>query len=175
MSDELPAVIEGTVVRGGRVGPQPGGTRKFDELKKTTYVRLLRQGVRRYKAAEIVGVSYPTVWTHLKSDPAFAEAVSQAEMAKLDEVEEALYETALAGNVTAQQVVLYNRRPDEWADQRMLKAKLEAAEVERAAAAEKAGPVAVEGLRSKLLELRERLIVPEPTEVAVEVERVDEG
>lgn len=171
MADDLPVVIEGSVVRGGRVGPQPGGTRKFDELKKTTYVRLLRQGVRRYKAAEIVGVSYPTVWTHLKSDPEFAEAVSQAEMAKLDEVEEALYETALAGNVTAQQVVLYNRRPDEWADQRMIKARQELAAAEAAAAqVQEGGPAAVEGLRTKLLELRERLTPPEPEPVLVEEE-----
>lgn len=140
------------------------GRLKFDDLKKATYVSLIRQGVRRVHASELVGVSYPTVLEHLDRFPAFADEVSQAEMARIDEVEEALYETALNGNVIAQQVVLFNRRADEWADQRLLRSRLEAAAAGAEAEETRAGETALESLRGKLAELRERLVPEDPVE-----------
>lgn len=130
---------------------------KFDDLKKATYVRLIRQGVRRVRAAEYVGVTYATVMEHFQRFPEFLADVNEAEMARVDEVEEALFESAIQGNVIAQQVVLYNRRSDEWADQRMRNARLESANDGAAQDAELQAAQAAAQLRGKLLELRERL------------------
>lgn len=134
---------------------------KFDDLKKAVYVRLIRAGMRRVHAAEQVGVAYTTVLEHFRRFPDFAQAVSEAEMARLDLVEEALYETAIGGNVVAQQVVLYNRRPEEWADQRMMRARIEAAAVAEERMEARKAEKALGGLRDKLGELRERLLNPD--------------
>lgn len=131
---------------------------KFDDLKKAMYLNLIRQGVRRIRAAEYVGVSYATVQEHFLRFPEFLEAVSEAEMFRVDMVEEALYETAIAGNVVAQQVVLFNRRPEEWADQRMMRARIEAAAANEESRQRNSAQDSLGGLREKLGELRERLV-----------------
>lgn len=93
----------------------------FSEDQKTTYVTHIRKGFRRYKSAEVTGVPFSTIQYHLQADPVFRKMVLDAEQAKLDEVEEAMYSTAIMGNVPAQQTILYNRRPEEWADQRSIR------------------------------------------------------
>jgi len=55
---------------------------------------------------------------HMDKYPAFAEAMLEAELEANELVEQALYKTALGGNVTAQQVWLYNRDPARWSDKR---------------------------------------------------------
>jgi hypothetical protein len=151
------------------------GTRdpyKFDNYKKAMYVELIRRRVRRVKAAEMVGVSYETVMDHFKRFPGFLRDVSEAEMCVLDEVEESLYANAIEGrNVVAQQVVLFNRRPDEWSDQRMMRAKIEAAAAAEEAKSARAAENALGGLREKLGELRSRLTEDdEPPDVAAATE-----
>ena len=74
-------------------------------------------------AAEAVGVSYSTVWRAMQSDAEFETAVNQAEMRANELVEDALFHSATNGNVTAQQVWLYNRNPDDWRDMRGSKAE----------------------------------------------------
>jgi predicted transcriptional regulator len=152
---------------------------RFDAVKKAAYVRYVRQGIRRVRASELCGVTYSTVREHMHKDEDFARDVSEAEMARLDEVEEAMYQTAIQGNVVAQQVVLYNRRPDEWADQRMLRSRLEAAAAGAEASETRAAESAMDSLKAKLSELRERL-VPADLETAndvveAELEDDDEG
>ncbi len=98
----------------------PGKKRpwKFDEARRRRYCELLARGGRRIVSARAVGVDIKTVERAITSDKAFAEAVSGAEMEADQHVEDALYKSALRGNVTAQQVWLYNRRPDRWQDRR---------------------------------------------------------
>lgn len=98
----------------------PGRLAKFGDQKKEKYLRLLRDGQRRGQAARACGVSYETVRLHLHAEPWFAHAVHDAEMDANEVVENALFETAKAGNVLAQQVWLYNRSPDRWKDRRNL-------------------------------------------------------
>lgn len=136
------------------------GRLKFDALKKATYVALIRQGLRRTHAAELIGVSHAAVTEHMKRFSEFEDAVSEAEMARVDEVEEALFETALNGNVVAQQTVLFNRRPDQWADRSLLRSRLEAISAGVEADEERAATSALDSLRGKLGELRERLATP---------------
>lgn len=146
-----------------RTGPGSRGPYKFDAVKRQAYVHLLRRGIRRVRASEIVGVSYNTILKYMERDEEFMEAIRDAEMARVDEVEEALYREAIqSGNVTAQQVILYNRRSDEWADQRQIKARLEAAKVEAEERERVAETSSLDGLRDKLMALRERVAPPVP-------------
>ena len=57
----------------------------------------------------------------MKKDNGFAEAVSEAESDAIGKVENALFEAATSGNVTAMQVYLYNRDPERWADRRSVR------------------------------------------------------
>jgi hypothetical protein len=102
-----------------------GAAIRFDAIKKAEVLRLIREeGYGKCAAAKQVGIHVSTFWNHLKSDPEFADDLSRAEMkgtgVKVENVEGALYNTALAGNVTAQQVYLYNKAGDTWKDRRNL-------------------------------------------------------
>ena len=94
------------------------GFYKFDETKRSAYLELIRSGRGRCVAARTVGMT-PGGVSHFLGDHAdFAAEVSKMEMEATEGVENALYETALTGNVVAQQVWLYNRNPDRWTDRR---------------------------------------------------------
>lgn len=91
---------------------------KFTDTAKADYLDMLRQGNRRMAAAEAIDVAYSTIWRAMKADDDFARAVELAERRADEEVEDALYQAAISGNLTAIQVWLYNRWPDRWKDQR---------------------------------------------------------
>lgn len=91
---------------------------KFDNIKRDVFLDLLRKGIRRVQACKKVGVTHKTFKTYFDNHPEFADEVSQAEIDANELIEQALYNTALKGNVTAQQVWLYNRCPDRWQDRR---------------------------------------------------------
>ena len=93
---------------------------KFDAARKEVFLDLLRKGIRRTNACKKVGIHRDTFNAHVNKNPKFAEAVMQAEMDANELVEQALFNNALKGNVTAQQVWLYNRDPERWADKRNL-------------------------------------------------------
>ncbi len=92
----------------------------FNAKKREAYLENIRQGQLKGKAAKNVGVDRTTVFKHARKDPEFAKAIEEAEMSLVEVVEDALYKTAVGGNVTAQQVILYNRAPDRWKDKRNL-------------------------------------------------------
>lgn len=100
--------------------PKKGQPVKFGTIKKERYLKLLREGGRRGASAKTIGIHRETVRAHMKADKDFAKAVNQAETEAHELIEDALFQAALAGNVTAQQVYLYNRMPDKWADRRRL-------------------------------------------------------
>jgi ubiquinone/menaquinone biosynthesis C-methylase UbiE len=97
---------------------------KFDAVKKEQYLASLRSGIGRTLAADKTGVSRQTLSNHRTRYPAFAEDESLAETHADEKVENALYEAAVSGNVTAIQVWLYNRQPGKWADRRSVKQEL---------------------------------------------------
>lgn len=82
------------------------------------YLDALRQGARRGAAAQAAGVTRTTIneWKH--DDPDFAAAEIAAELEANELVEDALFQAAVSGNVTAIQVWLYNRMGSRWADRR---------------------------------------------------------
>lgn len=94
---------------------------KFDNIKKDEYLALLREGHTRGLAASLVGVHRATVSIHMKKDRRFAKAVSEAESDAVGKIENALFEAAKSGNVTAIQVYLYNRDSERWSDRRSIR------------------------------------------------------
>jgi hypothetical protein len=104
-----------------RTARRPAKPYKFDAQKREAYLQKLREGCRRGRAAEAVGVSRVTVCDAIRDDAAFADAVTQAELDACEPVEDALFKAATEDrNVTAIQVWLYNRRPDRWKDMRQI-------------------------------------------------------
>ncbi|MDY0339893.1 MAG: hypothetical protein RBS17_01595 [Coriobacteriia bacterium] len=91
---------------------------KMTAAKKEAYLEAIRKGALKGAAAEAIGVTRGTICAHVRSDPEFARAIEEAEMSLVQVVEDALYKAAVEGNVTAQQVILYNRAPDRWRDRR---------------------------------------------------------
>jgi hypothetical protein len=91
---------------------------KFGPKKREVYFQALREGARRTAAAKAAGISSEWVRRTRKDDPHFAEQESEAELDANERVEDAMFKSALEGNVTAMQVWLYNRMPDRWADRR---------------------------------------------------------
>ena len=91
---------------------------KFDYIKKAEYLEHIRNGHTRGYAATLVGIHRSTIVDHMKADSSFAEAVSSAEGDAIGKIENALFEAATSGNVTAIQVYLYNRDKKRWSDRR---------------------------------------------------------
>ena len=91
---------------------------KFDAARKDAFLDLLAKGIKRGSACKKVGISRMTFNRHYNKNKAFADAVLQADMDANELIEQAMFNSALKGNVTAQQVWLYNRDPDHWRDRR---------------------------------------------------------
>lgn len=120
---------------------------KLDTIKKEEYLEQLRNGHTRGYAATLVGVGRSTIYDHMKADKGFAEAISEAETDAIAKIENALFEAANSGNVTAIQVFLYNRDPKRWADRRSVRL-----------AGEGGGPIEVEiDVKGKLIGILNRL------------------
>ena len=91
---------------------------KFDKCLQDAFCDLLKEGVGRTAACKKLNVARSTFNRHLNSNQKFNEAVHAAEMDANEVIEMALFSTAKKGNVTAQQVWLYNRSPERWQDKR---------------------------------------------------------
>lgn len=98
---------------------------KFSEIRRQLYLEYLRQGRGLMKAAELVGVSRPLISEYGKCYPEFKlaeeRAILEGRRNRISHVEDALYEKALEGNVTACLAWLYNRAPDLWRDMRSIR------------------------------------------------------
>jgi len=100
---------------------------KFDTLKREKYLELLAAGGRRCASARAVGVSYETTRQYRYANPDFQELVELAEQEANEKVETALFDAALAGNVTACLAWLYSRCPERWRDMRNVRHEVEPA------------------------------------------------
>ena len=90
----------------------------FGPAKRDAYLAALRNGVGRGEAARSVGIGRNSPGRYGGRHPDFALAIEEAEMAANEKVENALFQAAISGNVTACQVWLYNRVPERWQDKR---------------------------------------------------------
>lgn len=91
---------------------------KFTPEKQKEYLKLLVDGGRRHASAYKIGVTPALIVAVRKRDQEFAKAMDLAERVANEHIESAMYQSAINGNVTAQQVWLYNRMPDKWKDAR---------------------------------------------------------
>ena len=93
---------------------------KFTLEIKREYFQLLQAGGRPRKSALLLGIPWRAVKRRLKKSARFAEAFANAECDGNEKVEEALFNSALSGNVQACQAWLYNRMPERWKDMRKI-------------------------------------------------------
>lgn len=93
---------------------RPDGYVKFDRERRARYLALRRAGVTCRKAARAAGVSINTVLKHRREDPWFAQREEEAIAEAVEEVEAALYDAAVSGNVRAQIFFLVNSAPDRY-------------------------------------------------------------
>lgn len=98
--------------------PHPEPANKHPERIKLVYLAHLERGLRRSAATKAIGVSTSTVWQWRKADPDFAEAEYRAEEVAAEQIEDALFNSAMNGNTQAQIYWLNNRAPLRWRDQR---------------------------------------------------------
>jgi hypothetical protein len=83
-------------------------------MKRSAYLDALAKGLRRGKAAEAAGIHRSVVSRYRKAHPRFAEIESEAELAACEHVEDALFEAAKSGNITACIFFLCNRMAARW-------------------------------------------------------------
>lgn len=88
----------------------------FDDMQaKETFLELVASGVPPVNAG--IEVNWSPLHTKMvMRDPEFADVVMGALQRANASIEEALYNKARAGNVSAIQMWLFNREPDRWRD-----------------------------------------------------------
>lgn len=97
----------------------------FDEMvAKERFIELVANGTAPVNAGIIVGWNPKTTRKWMR-DVEFAEIVQGARDRANGSIEEALYQRALAGNVAAMQMWLFNRSPDEWRDVKRIEIRSE--------------------------------------------------
>lgn len=89
-------------------------------IKARALIESLLEGASITKACEVVGLDRGTFYRWRHKSPIFNTAVINAKASRIEKVEDALYKSALAGNVTAQIFFLTNRASSDWADKRAL-------------------------------------------------------
>jgi hypothetical protein len=94
---------------------------KFGPEKRNAYLQLLRDGNALRTAARGVGVSPELVRLYRKATKGWRRQEEDARREAVGRVEDALFQAAVSGNVTAIQVYLYNRDPKRWQDRRNFK------------------------------------------------------
>ena len=76
-----------------------------------------RNGATDKDVAISLGISIDTLYEYKKRFPEFSESLKHSKDYCDAQVENALYKSAMAGNVTAQIFWLKNRRPKKWREQ----------------------------------------------------------
>jgi len=71
----------------------------------------IRNGMRPGAAAEFIGLTRHDIFDAIDTDGVFAAEVAEAEREATEHVEEALYQAAVSGNVTACRMWLDLRKP----------------------------------------------------------------
>lgn len=75
-----------------------------------------RDGLTDEQIAHNIGVTVKTLYEWKKTNREISEALKKGKEVVDLEVENALFESAKSGNITAQIFWLKNRRPDKWRD-----------------------------------------------------------
>jgi hypothetical protein len=97
-----------------------GSFEKFEGARKAAYLDLLSKGYGKTLAAHHVGVSHAIVCAYRKEFPEFKDEETEAQMNANGQVEAALFNEAIGGDVSACREWLHNRDPENWQDRRKL-------------------------------------------------------
>lgn len=87
---------------------------KFTERKKQLFINLIANGNTIVNICEAMGIDTSTYRKARAADPEFAKEVDEAKKIRLHLVEDALFMSAISGNVLAQKFYLVNRSGGEW-------------------------------------------------------------
>lgn len=98
---------------------------KTPDRTKLVYLAHLERGLRRSAARQAVDVSVAVVNRWRNEDPEFMEQELQAEETAAEQVEDALFQSAINGNTQAQLYWLKNRAPKRWRDARGVDVQVE--------------------------------------------------
>lgn len=93
-----------------------GRPTEFDDRIAGAVLALLEAGKTEQQISEAIGISTRTLSRWKLAHQDFRLAVKAAKSISDDMVEEALFDSALGGNVTAMIFWLKNRQPDRWRD-----------------------------------------------------------
>ena len=77
-----------------------------------------KDGLTQQQIAENLGIGLTTLKDYMKKSPSIATAIKKGKEVTDYQVENALFKSAINGNVTAMIFWLKNRRPDKWRDRR---------------------------------------------------------
>lgn len=88
--------------------------RKFTERKKQLFINLIANGNTIVNICDAMDIDTSTYRKARAADPEFAKEVDEAKQIRLDLVEDALFMSAISGNVLAQKFYLVNRSGGKW-------------------------------------------------------------
>ena len=88
--------------------------RKFTERKKQLFINLIANGNTIVNICDAMDIDTSTYRKARAADPEFAKEVDEAKQIRLHLVEDALFMSALSGNVLAQKFYLVNRSGGKW-------------------------------------------------------------
>jgi len=88
--------------------------RKFTERKKQLFINLIANGNTIVNICDAMDIDTSTYRKARAADPEFAKEVDEAKKIRLHLVEDALFMSAISGNVLAQKFYLVNRSGGEW-------------------------------------------------------------
>jgi len=88
--------------------------RKFTERKKQLFINLVANGNTIVNICDAMDIDPSTYRKARAADPEFAKEVDEAKKIRLHLVEDALFMSAISGNVLAQKFYLVNRSGGEW-------------------------------------------------------------
>jgi hypothetical protein len=86
----------------------------FADERKRLFLEMLHETGCIVSAAKGVNVHRSTVYEHMKRDYSFSQAVDETLEISCAPIISKLREMALAGNITAIAMYLYNRSPRQW-------------------------------------------------------------
>jgi len=94
----------------------PKITKKTKNLQKKLFMESLENGTTITKACKAANVSRYAIWRWRKQSKIFDQQVTEILNSRTQTVEDALFSTAISGNVTAQIFWLKNRGKERWKD-----------------------------------------------------------
>lgn len=93
-------------------------TIKKRDPRAEAIIESLNNGSSIIAACKGAGIQPVTFWRWRKADPSLEDEAAVAVTSRVMIVEDALYNSAIKGNITAQMFFLMNRAPENWKDKR---------------------------------------------------------